>query len=129
MKSADVPEPLQDAVEEVLEMYADGHVLTPRDVAEARNDFVRFYSAALRLGLRGIRWNFGGCICCDEPHGGILLQRILLADPRIVVATQGRAFGTVVCQQHAEFVDPHHISDDVTAAALRRIRQQPPEEV
>jgi hypothetical protein len=129
MKAVDVPKPIQEAVEEALEMYSDGHVLTPRDVDEVRGDFVRFYAAALRLGLRGIRWNFGGCIVCAEPQGGIPLQRILLVDPRIVLATQGRAFGTVVCLQHAKRIDPRCTRDEVVEAGLRRIRHQPPKEV
>lgn len=118
MRATDVPGPIQDAVQEVLELYEGGHVMTPRDVAEARDDFVRFYVTALRLGLRDIRWNFGGCIICDEPHGGIMLQRILLADPRIVAATRGRAFGTMVCRQHAEFLDPHLIFTALFAVAI-----------
>lgn len=125
MRAVDVPKLLQRAVDEALELYSDGHVLHPTDVSEARADFVRFYTIALRLGLHGIRWNFGGCIVCDAPHSGVLLQRILLADPRIVAATEGRAFGTVVCQNHANFTDPLHISYEVVDAALQRLLDHP----
>lgn len=110
-----------EAAEEALALYRQAAVMSPMQVAEARRDFRRFYTAAAVLNLRGIRWNFDGCILCPPSTGFAPLHRILVLGPAVLAATDGRAFGTLLCKAHAKMRQ-----GELTAAALRRIREAPP---
>lgn len=113
---------MEQAVQAALSVYMRSHRPTPREVAEARLDFEAFFLAALAAGLRGIRWNFNGCILC-EVHQTARLRRILLMDPEVTFAAGNRGFGTVVCETHGD-----NPQADFREAAILRMRNEPPAE-
>lgn len=114
-------------VESAMETYTKTHTgMSGAEKAHARRDFRHFYLQGIRFGLVGIRWNFNGCIACTEHETPRRLQRILLVYPEIVLATEGRALGTVVCLEHSALMETDAGRQDVILpGALRRIREQP----
>lgn len=132
-----------DLINQALKHYMEsGAKLSPEEKQEARKDFENFYKTLhvispiykdmLKLNLRGIRWNFNGCICCKNTKEDIgrevRLQRVLIIDSSVVTATNGRFLGTVLCETHAPLIGNGIDSVDnlVVAGALKRIQEEPP---
>jgi len=112
---------VERSTEEALAMYREGAVLNPDQIDEARADFWRFYLAVISLRLRGIRWNFDGCIMCPRAEGYAIARRVLITHPDVLAAAGGRALGTLLCFKHSEAT-----GDEQVQAALKRIREAPP---
>lgn len=110
-----------------LEIYRQTHVVPPEAELEVRQDFARFNLEVMKLGLRGIRWNFNGCIACKDHTLPVRLKRILLVDPFTVAAAGGRGLGTVVCEEHEPAMDSvEGLATTIIPGALRRIAEEPP---
>jgi len=118
-----VVEAIAKAVDEAVEFYREAHIMLPGQEREARSDFERFFVAALRLGVTGIRWNFNGCILCPQQTAPTILYRVLVMDGEVIKAAGGRGFGTVLCVKHVPLGNDR---PTMRAAALQRLREQPP---
>src|SRR3989338_6633251 len=129
-----------DLVKIALEHYIEsGAKLTPDEEILSMKDFENFYNSIqvispiyneiLGFPIRGIRWNFNGCICCENnEEKEVLLQRVLIVHPSVISATNGRALGTVLCKQHAPLIGNglDTIENTVIIGALKRIKEEPP---
>lgn len=114
-------------INEAFEIYRRTHAVPSELKLEVCQDFARFYLEALKRGLRGIRWNFNGCIACPGEQAQVRLRRILLVDPFVTGATAGRGLGTVICAAHEHLLDTvDGMAQTIIPGALRRIAQQPP---
>jgi hypothetical protein len=98
-------------------MYEARHVLTPEQRTEALEDFKKFTLDSEKQGLRGVRWNFDGCIICGA---GKALYRCLIAHPTVTNATNGRSFGTHVCRKHVDSLRLNPFDLQVIDAVLLR---------
>ena len=132
-----------DLVKIALQHYVEsGAKLSPDEEILAMKDFENFYKTiqtispfynkVLGFGIRGIRWNFNGCICCENTGKDIgkevRLQRVLIVHPSVISAANGRALGTVLCEIHSPLIGNGFdtIDDAVISGALKRIKEEPP---
>lgn len=113
------PTTVSEAIEDTLKLYKETHKLTPEEEDEVREDFSRFYARTLTLGVRGVRWNFNGCIICGATGK---LHRLLIFYPQILVMT-GRTFGCLACNKHVHLANGYH--EEMLAAVLRRMKRDP----
>lgn len=105
----------------------NGHSVRRGREQEVLRDFVGFYYTAEKLGLRGIRWNFNGCIACRKQVAPVRLRRVLLVDAEIIEATGGRALATEICQKHEPAIDTEAGHAEILVpGALERIKRDPP---
>lgn len=112
-------------VDQALRIYRETHQVPAEVEEEALRDFDAWARRAIRLGLRGIRINFNGCIVCPEPKTGRHCRVLLLA-PSIILATDGRGFACDLCEEHEPLMrDENELYNTVIPAALRRIKKEP----
>lgn len=115
---------IERAVAEALATYAKTHRVGPAERRDAAADFRQFYLAAIVGGLRGIRWNFNGCLFCPKSTTPRRMRRILSFDPQVIAAAGGRALGAGVCANHEGYLNPAR-SEDLRKACLARLVRDP----